>query len=135
MSFTAWQEGRRGKNFPFLSLLLLLKLSRKIEIISLVPSHHFIKIKILPASPNVIFKILLLVGIHFCHISRQVYFKLFLFILFFYPCSIVICRPSEPLYHFQRIQFELNFQILKGLLTKQITSKKIQKAAWLPQLR
>lgn len=124
-SFTAWQEGNRGKSFPFLSpSLLLLKLVRKIEIMSLAPSHHFIKIKILPDSSNAIFKILLLVRIHFCPISSQEHFKLFLFILFFHPCSVATYSPSESLYHFPRIQFELNFQILKRLLTKQITNKK-----------
>jgi len=124
-SFAAWQEGKRGKSFPFLpSLLLLLKHLRRIGIMSLAPSHHFIKIKILPDCPNVIFKILLLVRIHFCPISSQEHLKLFLFILFFHPYNIAIYSPSESLCHFPRIQFELNFQILEGLLTKQIANKK-----------
>lgn len=42
----------------------------------------------------------------------------------FHPHSIAIYSPSESLYHFPRVQFESNFQILKGLLTKQIANKK-----------
>lgn len=135
-SFTAWQEGKRGKIFPFLSsLLLLLKRVRKIEIMSLAPSHHFIKIKILPDRQNVIFKILLLVRIHFCPVSRQEHFKLFPFILFFNPSSIAVHSPSDSsALHFPRNQFELDFHILKALLTKEITNKKIRKPTWLPQL-
>lgn len=81
----------REKNFPLLSSsLLLLKLIWKIEIMSLAPSHHFIKIKILPDSPNVIFRILLLVRIHFCPISSQEHFKLFpLIIFFFIPTALL----------------------------------------------
>lgn len=132
-SFPVCQEEKRGKSFPLLSSLrIFLRLVRKIEIISLAPSHHFIKIKTLADSPNVIFKILLLVRIHFCPIPSQEHFKLFIF--FFHPCSIAIYSPSETLYHFSRIQFKLSLQALKGLLAKEIRSTKTQRAAWIPQL-
>lgn len=83
---------------------------------SLAPSHHFIKIKILPDSPNVIFKILLLVRIHFCPLPSQEHFKLF--ILFFSSLQHCCIQPFRNIAsHFQN-SGQINFPDLKGTSDK-----------------
>lgn len=124
LPYLAGSNGR-GKNFPLLSSsLLLLKLVWKIEIMSLAPSHHFIKIKILSDSPNVIFRIYYLSEYTFVLFLARNILNDFLSLFFSSPQHCYIQSFKIIVNQFPRIQFKLNFHILKGVQKKQLTSKK-----------